>query len=66
MYLAALYMIFSFLLQIIKEIEYLNKKKFDEWLVFLVVIPAAALDTGFYYWIILSLIRTTQQLIFRK
>jgi len=34
--------------------------------VFLVVIPAAALDTGFYYWIILSLIRTTQQLTLRK
>jgi len=65
-YLAALYLFFSFLLQVIKEIESLGKRKFEEWVAFLVLLPAAALDTGFYYWIILSLIRTTQQLSLRK
>jgi hypothetical protein len=65
-YLAALYLFFSFFLQIVKELEALERRKIEEWIIFGAVIPAAALDTGFYYWIILSLIRTSQQLLLRK
>eukprot|EP01125_Pyxidicula_operculata_P007562 TRINITY_DN2566_c0_g1_i1.p1 TRINITY_DN2566_c0_g1~~TRINITY_DN2566_c0_g1_i1.p1 ORF type:complete len:310 (-),score=60.43 TRINITY_DN2566_c0_g1_i1:42-971(-) len=65
--LAVFYMFFSFLLQTIREIETLAKKEVvSEWVSLLVVVPAAILDTGFYYWIILSLVRTMQQLTLRK
>jgi len=64
--LAAFYMFFSFLFQTIKEIEDLAEKPvISQWVTLFVIIPAAVLDTGFYYWIVLSLIRTMQQLTLR-
>jgi len=51
----------------IREVESSEKREIlSEWVALLVVIPAAVLDTVFYYWIILSLIRTTQQLTLRR
>ena len=51
-------MFFSFLFQTIEEIEALAERNIiSQWVTLFVIVPAAALDTGFYYWIILSLIR---------
>eukprot|EP01125_Pyxidicula_operculata_P003219 TRINITY_DN1367_c1_g1_i1.p1 TRINITY_DN1367_c1_g1~~TRINITY_DN1367_c1_g1_i1.p1 ORF type:complete len:556 (-),score=117.03 TRINITY_DN1367_c1_g1_i1:279-1799(-) len=65
--LATFYLFFSFLFQTINEMEALAKHELvSQWLTLLIIIPNAILDTSFYYWIILSLIRTMQQLTLRQ
>jgi len=65
--LAVFYMFFSFLVQVIKEISDISQKEeVSQFVVLFVIIPASILDATFYYWIILSLIRTMQQLTLRR
>jgi len=65
--LAVFTLIFSFMLQTIKEIEILEQKRvFPSGLNLFVAVVSTLLDVCFYYWIILSLIRTIQQLTLRR
>jgi len=65
--LAVAYMCFSFLGEMIKEMEQVAKTQLTQnWLTFCIYVPIALLDTCFYYWIILSIIRTMQQLTLRR
>eukprot|EP01124_Arcella_intermedia_P026018 TRINITY_DN4796_c0_g4_i1.p1 TRINITY_DN4796_c0_g4~~TRINITY_DN4796_c0_g4_i1.p1 ORF type:complete len:536 (-),score=132.81 TRINITY_DN4796_c0_g4_i1:524-2131(-) len=65
--MAVFYYIFTFAYQLIKEMETLEKREIvSKWVTLGVVLPVAFLDTAFYFWIILSLIRTIQQLTLRR
>jgi len=65
--LAVAFLSFSFIRELIQEMQSLEKNKIvGPMTLFSIVVPAALLDTCFYYWIILSLIRTIQQLTLRK
>jgi hypothetical protein len=66
--LALGYFIFTFILIYWQETSVLaqfNKQPLG-WSNFAVVIPQALIETLFFYWIMLSLIRTIQQLILRR
>jgi len=64
--LAAFYMLFSFIFQMIKEIQAVAEKNMvNNWITFFVIVPKAILDIGFVYWVFLSIIRTMQQLTLR-
>jgi len=64
--LAVFYSFFAFLFQLYTEISSLSKKEiFPGWVSFVIIIPSAFFDTLFYYWIVLSMIRTIQQLTLR-
>jgi len=62
--LGVLYIAFSGTLNIIELVQ--RTPVFSTTVVFLVVFPVAVLDTVFYWWIFLSLLRTIQQLTTRK
>jgi len=60
-------LIFSFLLQCISEIESLEEQRvIASWITLVVAVCSSVLDICFYYWIVLSLIRTIQQLTLRR
>jgi len=59
-----LYLIFSGILNVIELVQRTTVISLS--LVFFIVFPVALLDTGFYWWIFLSLIRTISQLQIRK
>lgn len=62
------YLFFAFLLQFVIELDAVNKYSVISSTVYrvLIVIPMALLSVCFYYWILLSLIRTIQQLTLRR
>jgi hypothetical protein len=62
--LGALYLFFSGTLNILELVQ--RTKAFDATAVVLLVFPVAMLDTAFYWWIFLSLLKTIQQLIVRR
>jgi len=68
--LAVAFMCFSFLGEMIKEMDQVAKTPLSansqNWVMFCIYVPIALLDTCFYYWIILSIIRTMQQLTLRR
>jgi len=64
--LAILYLFFAFLFQLYSEISGFPKKEMiPPWLSLVIIVPSAFFDTLFYYWIVLSIIRTIQQLTLR-
>lgn len=65
--LSVSYLVFSFVFLLLNEISDLGTyKQVDNWAKLAVLVPRAFLETSFFYWIMLSLIRTIQQLILRK
>ena len=64
MLLGALYFFFSGTLNIIELVS--RTKTVTATVVVLLVFPVAMLDTGFYWWIFLSLLKTIQQLTVRR
>jgi len=62
--LGALYFLFSGTLNIVELVQ--RTKAFTATIVVLLVFPVALLDTGFYWWIFLSLLKTIQQLTVRR
>eukprot|EP01114_Cavostelium_apophysatum_P013900 TRINITY_DN3471_c0_g1_i1.p1 TRINITY_DN3471_c0_g1~~TRINITY_DN3471_c0_g1_i1.p1 ORF type:complete len:517 (+),score=116.30 TRINITY_DN3471_c0_g1_i1:212-1762(+) len=62
--LGVLYVIFSGVLDVVDLVE--RKATFTFYVLLFLVFPVAALDTGFYWSIIISLMRTIQQLAARK
>jgi hypothetical protein len=62
--LGALYFFFSGTLNIVELVS--RTKAFTATIVVLLVFPVAMLDTGFYWWIFLSLLKTIQQLTVRR
>jgi hypothetical protein len=65
--LSMFYVFFAFLLQLVKEIEAMAKQEVVSSFVNLVIIVAAFIfDLLFLSWIVLSLIRTMQQLTLRR
>jgi len=67
LFLPLLIYVFSFLAELIRETESVSKPvAVQRWVVLCVLVPSAFFETCFYYWIILSLIRTIQQLTLRR
>jgi len=64
--LALLYFVSSLILDILEKITTTSSTKISKNLISTFVIPVAILDTAFYWWIFLSLIRTIQQVTLRR
>eukprot|EP01127_Copromyxa_protea_P015792 TRINITY_DN4598_c0_g1_i1.p1 TRINITY_DN4598_c0_g1~~TRINITY_DN4598_c0_g1_i1.p1 ORF type:complete len:555 (-),score=128.24 TRINITY_DN4598_c0_g1_i1:117-1781(-) len=66
--LSLFYLFFAFLLQFVIELDAVKKYSVISSTIYrlVIVVPMALLSVGFYYWILLSLIRTIQQLTLRR
>jgi len=66
--LAVAYLCSTFLFEMMRETEAISLKGevVAQWVKFSVTVSQSMLDTCFYYWIILSMIRTIQQLTLRR